>query len=121
MSVGGEAVQRAQEDVGIDKKAHLSAIRINRLTADCLVGQNRCGARMALGPSAEGLGAVSGGQGMPDTSRGDDGVESFVEGLLHGLGAPVARASCRRRACSGLSSTVIAINQISSSIIPHDR
>ena len=40
----------AQQDVGIDKKAHLSAIRINRLTADCFVGQNRCGMRMASRP-----------------------------------------------------------------------
>lgn len=99
----------AQQNVGINQNAHLSAIGTDRLTVDGFVGQNRCAARMAFCPRSESSSTFSRGQDCPDTFRGDDRMESFVYCFLYGTEAPWRRASWRMRSCSGLSSIVIGI------------
>jgi hypothetical protein len=46
---------------------------------------------MAFGPRPEGCGTFRRGSPGSDGSWGDDGMERFVQGLLHGLEAPLAQ------------------------------
>jgi hypothetical protein len=52
--VGMMGLDRAQQDIRVHKDGHLQAtLAINRLPADCLVGQERRCGRVAVSPGAE--------------------------------------------------------------------